>query len=415
MLDSMLDVEVFDLLAAARTPQVRSQLMENLCELIMRKVSFLMFQRIRCKTQILSCVNGVVSHDAALSSFPDIVLAGIVDLAPLDARAIIAVEGDLIGAVVDEACGATSSDMFVREELSVMEIRFGKQMIDITIEAIAEVLSNLVALKGSVTQYETSRGMLSIDEAQAWMISTTGIFESTLGFGSIKLIIPYAALESLETKITSRGTLIASDKVDSVWMKTLDRMVDETPVEVRVEIARARVSIDVLDNLREGQVLPVTLLPYAVGVVGESDMFLADYGQSDGYVCCRLKGAPGHESADGTPDPHKPVAENRRHQLERIQTLPQTSLSRRKGGILKSITTALTVELGRVDLSVATLRQLQEGNIVPLNQTIDEPLGIFANGRRFGYGEVISLGRNQYGIRFMHLADDFDALDAIAA
>ena len=106
-------------------------------------------------------------------------LAGIVDLKSLHGRAIIAVEGDLIGAVVDELCGATSTDMYVREELSVMEMRFGKQMIDITIAAISEVFANLVKLDGTISQYETSRGMLSIDEAQAWMISTTGIFEST--------------------------------------------------------------------------------------------------------------------------------------------------------------------------------------------------------------------------------------------
>ena len=177
MFDATDDVQTLDLLAAARTPQVRSQLMESLCELIMRKVSFMMFQKMRCKTTILSCVNGVVSHDAALSSFPDIMLAGVVDLKPLHGRAIIAVEGDMIGAVVDELCGGTSTDMYVREELSVMEVRVGKQMIDITIAAIAEVFSNLVTLDGTVSQYETSRGMLSVDEAQAWMISTTGIFE----------------------------------------------------------------------------------------------------------------------------------------------------------------------------------------------------------------------------------------------
>ena len=208
MFDATQDVKPLDLLEAARTPQARSQLMESLCELIMRKVSFLMFQKLRCKTTILSCVNAIVSHDAALSSFPDIMLAGIVDLKSLHARAIIAVEGDLIGAVVDELCGATSTDMYVREELSVMEMRFGKQMIDITIAAMAEVFANLVQLDGTISQYETSRGMLSIDEAQAWMISTTGIFELTLGFGSIKLIVPYAAFESLETRINSRGALI---------------------------------------------------------------------------------------------------------------------------------------------------------------------------------------------------------------
>lgn len=404
MFDVTQEVKPLDLLEAARTPQARSQLMESLCELIMRKVSFLMFQKLRSKTTILSCVNAVVSHDAALSSFPDIMLAGIVDLKSLHARAIIAVEGDLIGAVVDELCGATSTDMYVREELSVMEVRFGKQMIDITIAAMSEVFANLVQLDGVVAQYETSRGMLSIDEAQAWMISATGIFESTLGFGSVKLIVPYAAFESLETKINSRGALISAGENDLRWTRTLDHLVDEMPVEVQVEVARARVSIGLLDSLKAGDKLPFTLFSDAVGVVDGIDMFTAEYGQSEGYVCCRLK-SPVRDGGDAGAGVATPTSDSR----ERVSPLT------RRTSIVQRIAVALTVELGRVKLSLENLRQLREGQVLVLDQPVDEPLSIYANGRRFAYGEVAAIGKDQYGIRFLSLAEDFNPMEAMAA
>jgi flagellar motor switch protein FliM len=402
MFDATQEVKSLDLLEAARTPQARSQLMESLCELIMRKVSFLMFQKLRCKTTILSCVNAIVSHDAALSSFPDIMLAGIVDLKGLHARAIIAVEGDLIGAVVDELCGATSTDMYMREELSVMEVRFGKQMIDITIAAMSEVFANLVQLDGIVSQYETSRGMLSIDEAQAWMISTTGIFESTLGFGSVKLIVPHAAFESLETKINSRGALIAAGETDIKWTRTLDQLVEETPFEVRVEIARARVSIGLLDGLKEGDTLPFSLFPEAVGVLDGIDLFVADYGQNDGYVCCKLK-SPVRDGADD-----KAVAMP-------LESRVRGGAPARQKSVVQRIAVALTVELGRVRLSLANLRQLREGQVLILDQPVEEPLSIYANGRRFAYGEVAAIGNNQYGIRFLGLVEDFNPMAAMAA
>jgi flagellar motor switch protein FliM len=404
MFDVTQEVKPLDLLEAARTPQARSQLMESLCELIMRKVSFLMFQKLRSKTTILSCVNAVVSHDAALSSFPDTMLAGIVDLKSLHARAIIAVEGDLIGAVVDELCGATSTDMYVREELSVMEVRFGKQMIDITIAAMSEVFANLVQLDGVVSQYETSRGMLSIDEAQAWMISATGIFESTLGFGSVKLIVPYAAFESLETKINSRGALISAGENDLRWTRTLDHLVDEMPVEVQVEIARARVSIGLLDSLKAGDKLPFTLFSDAVGVVDGIDMFTAEYGQSEGYVCCRLK-SPVRDGGDAGAG----VATSTSDSRERVSPLT------RRTSIVQRIAVALTVELGRLKLSLENLRQLREGQVLVLDQPVDEPLSIYANGRRFAYGEVAAIGKDQYGIRFLSLAEDFNPMEAMAA
>jgi flagellar motor switch protein FliM len=402
MFDATQEVKSLDLLEAARTPQARSQLMESLCELIMRKVSFLMFQKLRSKTTILSCVNAIVSHDAALSSFPDIMLAGIVDLKGLPARAIIAVEGDLIGAVVDELCGATSTDMYVREELSVLEVRFGKQMIDITIAAISEVFANLVHLDGTVSQYETSRGMLSIDEAQAWMISTTGIFESTLGFGSVKLIVPHAAFESLETRINSRGALIAAGETDIKWTRTLDHLVEETPFEVRVEIARARVSIGLLDGLKEGDALPFSLFPEAVGVLDGIDLFVADYGQNDGYVCCKLK------------SPVRDGVDDKAAAMPLESRVREASQARQKS-IVQRIAVALTVELGRVRLSLASLRQLREGQVLILDQPVEEPLSIYANGRRFAYGEVAAIGNNQYGIRFLGLVEDFNPMAAMAA
>jgi flagellar motor switch protein FliM len=403
MLDTTQDVKPLDLLESIRTPQVRSQLMESLCELIMRKVSFIMFQKLRCKTTILSCVNAVVSHDAALSSFPDIMLAGIIDLKPLHGRGIIAVEGDLIGAIVDELCGATSTDMYVREELSVMEMRFGRQMIDFTIAAVTEVFANLVPLEGTVVQYETARGRLSVDEAQAWMIATTGIFESTLGFGLIKLIVPYAAFEALETKI-SRGALTSPAEVDVKWIRTVGQLMDEMPVEIRVEIARAAVSIGFLDALKRGDKLPLALLPEAVGVLGELDLFVAEYGQNDGFVCCRLKSTSAEASDAGVTGATPPPESRGRAQM----------LARRQG-VVQRIAVTLTVELGRVKLPLLNLDQFREGQLLTLDQPADEPLGIYVNGRHFGYGEVTAIGGEQYGIRLLGLVEDFDSAESMAA
>jgi flagellar motor switch protein FliN/FliY len=73
------------------------------------------------------------------------------------------------------------------------------------------------------------------------------------------------------------------------------------------------------------------------------------------------------------------------------------------------------VELGRAQLTLANLRQLREGQVLILDQPVDEPLSIYANGRRFAYGEVAAIGNDQYGIRFLSLAEDFNPVEAMAA
>lgn len=143
MLDDSVDISPLDLLASALTPQLRSTLMEGLSDPIMRKIAFSLSQRMRCPVQLLSCVNGVISHNSALSALPDVMLAGIADLAPLHGRIIIAIEGDLIGTVVDAMFGATSSDFVMRNELSAMEQRIGKQMIELTLAGILRGIEHL--------------------------------------------------------------------------------------------------------------------------------------------------------------------------------------------------------------------------------------------------------------------------------
>ncbi|MGA9796851.1 MAG: hypothetical protein WBQ17_15100, partial [Rhizomicrobium sp.] len=117
-IDGSIEISTIDLMDSARTPQLRSILMEGLSDPIMRKIAFSLSQRMRAPVGVMSCITGVISHDSALSALPDLVMAGIADLTPLHGRIIIAVEGDLIGAVVDAMFGATSSDMVTRPELS---------------------------------------------------------------------------------------------------------------------------------------------------------------------------------------------------------------------------------------------------------------------------------------------------------
>jgi flagellar motor switch protein FliM len=146
MLEEPTDVESLDLLDTLRAPQMRSLLMENLSDRFMRQIAFALFQRTRSSVSLLSCINGVMSHEAALSSLPDVLLAGIADLAPLRGRMLLAIDGDLIGAIVDALCGATTPVPHERYELSAMEVRIGKQMIDLSLSMISETLSVLQPL-----------------------------------------------------------------------------------------------------------------------------------------------------------------------------------------------------------------------------------------------------------------------------
>ncbi len=63
---------------------------------------------------------------------------------------------------------------------------------------------------------------------------------------------------------------------------------EPTPLELRFELARADVPLALFQALGRGDVLPFTFWPQCVAVSGGVDLFLADYGQQDGYICFRV-------------------------------------------------------------------------------------------------------------------------------
>jgi flagellar motor switch protein FliM len=404
--------EPIDLLDSLRAPQLRSILMESLSDRFMRQIAFSLFQRMRHSVLLLSCINNVISHDSAMSSLPEVMLAGVCDLTPLRGRMLLAVDGDLIGAMVDAMCGATASHPFQRYELSALETRVGRQMIDLALETICEILSPLVQLDPKPIGYENASGMLAIADGQDWMIAVTGIFETALGAGTIKLIAPYAGFEPLEIKVKESG-LLSGRSADAGWTSAIESLTEATPVHIRFELARAVVPLAVFEALRPGDILPFTLAADAIAVSGEIDLFRADYGQADGHVCCRVKSAAQGETGmaeqkerAGTGDR---LAEPERVELERLQAQPRGVAAITARNVLDRVQVALTVELGRTQITVKELRQLRHGQIVSLDQTVGEPLAIFANGQKLAYGEVVAVTNDRYGVRVTALAEEPEA------
>ena len=400
-LNDLSEMTDIDLLDSARTPQLRSTLMEGLSDPIMRKIAYSLSQRMRCPVGVLSCINGVISHDSALSALPDLMLAAVIELKPLHSRIIIAVEGDLVGAVVDAMFGATSSDDLMRRELSAMEQRIGKQMIELTIAGLSEVLNSFMPLEWTIMQYEMAVGMLAIADHGDWMISTTGIFETSLGIGSIRVIVPYAAFEPFEARVNMQTWLLGHAMVDNRWAATMDRLVGATHVDVQFDVMRGHVPIGVVDRMTIGQILPLFILPQAICFAGGIDLFYADYGQSDGFVCCRPSVSTSGESLL-TRLPREMEAKAA-SALDKRRSAKATAESFR-ASVVDRVRVGLTVRLGSTSLSVAALSELRIGEVIRLEQTLEDPLTITVGGDVLGYGQVVSLPGQRCGIKVTSLA-----------
>ncbi|GAN80051.1 FliM/FliN family flagellar motor switch protein [Acidocella aminolytica] len=412
MLDDSQDVELLDLLDPMRAPLLRSILMETLADRFMRQIAFVLFQRMRHSVQLLSCIQNVITHESAMSALPEVMLAGISELTPLRGRMLLAIDGDLIGAMVDAMCGATSAHPFERYELSALETRVGKQIVDLAFATVSETFTPIVPLELQAIAYENATGMLAIADGQDWMIAVTGIFETELGSGTIRVIVPYSAFETLEAKIANQSGLLGGRGPDENWTSGVEMLTDSTKVELSFELARADLPLAVFQALRPGDVLPFHLWPHAVAVAGGVDLFLADYGQRDGHVCCQVSAPTTEEGDDNMPEQKDRITgaekliEPERVELERLQNQPRGATAITAKAVLDRVQVAVAVELGRTQITVKELRALRHGQILQLDQMIGEPLAIFANGQKLAYGEVVAVANDRYGVRVTALTED---------
>jgi len=71
-------------------------------------------------------------------------------------------------------------------------------------------------------------------------------------------------------------------------------------------------------------------------------------------------------------------------------------------GLIQDIDVRLTVELGRVDMTLRDVLSLGEESVVMLDRLTDEPLDVKVNGKLIARGEVVAEG-NRFGLRIIEL------------
>ncbi len=188
----------------------------------------------------------------------------------------------------------------------------------------------------------------------------------------------------------------------------IDAMSASMPQELRCQIARVSIANEAWNAIPPSAVHPRLLSSETANVLGDNNLFYADYGQNTSYGCC-LSNSASHKEQEGAVankrDLNMHNMENERVELEILEPLAQTGPAVCAQNLVERVPVALTVELGRTNISVKELRLLRQGQIIGLDQMVGEPLGIFANGHRIASGEVVSVARDQYGIRVTALAD----------
>ena len=91
-------------------------------------------------------------------------------------------------------------------------------------------------------------------------------------------------------------------------------------------------------------------------------------------------------------------------------TLPEDPAG--KLGMLARVKVRMTVEVGRTEITIQDLLNLNEGAVVELDRMAGDPLDILVNGTTIARGEVVVVGE-RFGIRFGDIVDPKQRMESV--
>lgn len=276
----MLEVAPVDLLRINKEIRGRFAAMEAVRDRIFRALKLVILQTWRNSVSIVNPTMSFDAHDDVLKEIRSPSIIGIIEIQPLRGFSLIAIDGDLIGAMVDYLCGATTPLKMQRDEFSLMETRIGNSLFGMIMESLTTALMPVLPVMVNKVGSETNAALVAIADGQDYMLTLSAELGMNTGQGKITFAIPLASLEQAEEKLSSPTAMMTNQVDDTQWVTMRKRSVESIPVSISVRIAEGETSLGFIENLKVGDVVPLNLEPIASVQSGKIDLFKAEYGQT---------------------------------------------------------------------------------------------------------------------------------------
>lgn len=87
-------------------------------------------------------------------------------------------------------------------------------------------------------------------------------------------------------------------------------------------------------------------------------------------------------------------------------------ISGEKLSLLQDLMLSIYIELGRTQMKVKDILELERGYVIELDKLASEPVEIYANNKKIAEGEVVVIDKH-FGIRITNLLDTASRLEGI--
>lgn len=199
---------------------------------------------------------GPLKFSEFMNSLPLPSCLNILRLEPLRGAAIMVIESKLLYALVDSFFGGNDVPYTKIEgkDFTQIEIRIARRVVLSALDDLEKAWEPVYPLKIGYSRTEINPQFVAVVPPSDVVIATTFDVELEKVSGTIKIVVPYATLEPIKSKL-SVGFQSEQLEVDYIWINRIKGQIMETPVNLLVSLGQADISVNDLVNLQVGDII----------------------------------------------------------------------------------------------------------------------------------------------------------------
>lgn len=216
---------------------------------------------------------GPLKFSEFMNSLPLPSCLNILRLDPLRGAAVMVVESKLLYALVDSFFGGNDVPYTKIEgkDFTQIEIKIARRLVMTAIDDLEKAWEPVYPLKIGYSRTEINPQFVAIVPPSDVVIATTFDVELEKVSGTIKIVIPYATLEPIKSKL-SVGFQSEQLEVDLIWINRIKEKIMETNANLLVRLGAADIKVRDLLELEPGDIIQLNsdaTMPLEVLVEGK--------------------------------------------------------------------------------------------------------------------------------------------------
>lgn len=215
---------------------------------------------------------GPLKFSEFMNSLPLPSCLNILRLDPLRGAAVMVIESKLLYALVDSFFGGNDVPYTKIEgkDFTQIEIKIARRVVLSAIDDYEKAWEPVYALKVGYSRTEINPQFVAVVPPSDVVIATTFDVELEKVSGTIKIVIPYATLEPIKSKL-SVGFQSEQLEVDFIWINRIKEQIMGTNANVLVKLGEADIDVRDIMDLEPGDIIQLgndATLPLDVEVEG---------------------------------------------------------------------------------------------------------------------------------------------------